>query len=243
MNGAKYQAARELLEASKRDLQVVELAIEEISKGRIPVVPADDVSTEHRIAWLGAVDDLDKRDGINIGALNVASSYGFNNVKTGTIYNQEYGAFVCTDILVAVATAPSATAPLFSNGFMEDEIARVTSGGGLNVGAALMPMLRLTDGSSGRALVEGNNAQLPGGSGTGMGGALESGFDPFSAIGAFRPGLGAVYKNRLFAEFTLPRKATVKVEVVNAGVSVNTPPADIGRVCVSLLGYMVYGAG
>ena len=54
MNGAKYQAARDLLDAAKRDLQVVELAIAEISKGRT-LVPADDVSTEHRVDWLGAL--------------------------------------------------------------------------------------------------------------------------------------------------------------------------------------------
>lgn len=237
-HAAKIEAMRELLSATQRDLQLVDIALADLEKGRIPVLPANDVSTEHRVSWLGAVDDLDGNDGVNIGALDVASSYGFNNVKTGTIRNQEDAAFVVTDIFVAVATGAATTTP-FSFGFQEDEMLQQIAG---TPSVAILPMLRLRDGSSGRSLIEGNNAQINGGSGLGMGGALEAGFVPFSAIGAFRPGLGSVFKNALFSEFTLPRKATVKVEIVNAGVLNDEPSSALGRVCVSLFGYKVYGA-
>lgn len=236
-SAAKIAAMREMLETTRRNIQLVDVALADLSRGRIPVVPAHDVSSEHRAAWLGAVDDLDGEDGISLGRLDLATSYGFNNVKTGTIRNQEDAAFVVTDVLVAVA-AGTADSP-FSSGFQENEYTYLAA---LDIMGAV-PMLRLRDGSSGRSLIEGNNAQINGGSGLGMGGALEAGFVPFSAIGAFRPGLGAVYKNALFSEFTLPRKATVKAEVVNAGVAgeFEVTPALI-RACVTLLGYKVYGA-
>lgn len=241
---AKFNAMRELLAATQRDLQLVDLALAELSNGRVPVSPADDVSTEHRAAWLGAVDVFDGQDGINMGALNAAASYGFNNVKTGVIRNQEDAAFVVTNVLVAVA-AGTAALP-FASGFDEGEnIIGITPvvGGTFPVSAVLLPMLRLTDGSSGRSLIEGSNAQVAGGAGTGMGGGLESGFVPFSAIGSIRQGLGANYKSSLFSEFTLPRKATVKVEVVNAGVLPDVDaPTFLGRACVTLFGYKVYGA-
>lgn len=235
---AKFNAMRELLAATQRDLQLVDLALADLSKGRIPVSPADDVSTEHRATWLGAVDVFDGNDGINMGAFDDAGSYGFNNVKTGVIRNQEDAAFVCTNILVAIARGAATTTP-FSFGFEENENFEQIAG---TPAIALLPMIRLTDGSSGRSLVEGNNAQIAGGAGQGMGGGLESGFIPASALGSFRYGLGANYKDSLFSEFTLPRKATVKVEVVNAGVLNDAPSSALGRVCVTLLGYKVYGA-
>ncbi len=235
----KLEAASELLFATKRNLQLVDEHIALLQQGRSAVELASDVSSEHRAMWLGARDDLDHNNGIQLGAANDAASFGFNNPKTGTIRNQEDAAFVCTDILVAIAGGT--TALPFSTGFREDEYGPTNQPLGGN--CVVNPLLRLTDGNTGRDLIAGTTTGTIIASADGVTQPNvnnDRGAIPFSYISSLRPGLGSNVKNRLFSEFTIPRAGSVKATVYNLGVW-STADSSVVRVCVSLLGYKVYG--
>ncbi len=224
----KISAARELLSSTKRYLQIVDDQIATLQDGRSGVELSDDVSTEHRVAWFGAVDDTDLGDGIVLGPNNQQASHGFGNPKTGTIRVQEDAAFVCTDILLAIAFGQNVTIEgntVFQYLQFSEDV--VNSDKTLEIN----PFLRLTDANTGRNLINGMSE-----------GPLDRGrgIVPFSYLSSFRPGLGPNIKNRLFSEFTIPRAGTVKAEVFDIG-SLGTS-ALIGRVCVTLFGFKVYGA-
>jgi len=218
---AKIEAARELLTATKQSLQLVGEQIAILQQGRVAVAPADDVSTEHRPSFLGALDDSDGSNGILF--TTALAAFGFQNPRTGTIRNQEDAAFVCTQVLVALKSETSG-----SVAFVEDMFINGDGPDSFN------PMLRLTDANTGRTLIAGNagvtGVPVP----DNMYGAV-----PFSYISSFRPGLGSNVKNKLFSEFTIPRSGPVKVEVFNVGLPGSAPSQY--RAFVSLLGYKVYG--
>ncbi len=228
---AKLNAARDLLSATKRNLQLVEEQIGTLQEGRSAVTLASDVSTEHRVAWLGAVDVNDDQPGIDLGNLNFDEfdelgnganaywgSFGFQNAKSGILRNQEDAAFVCTDIFVALQlTSPTV-------GFSNDAI----------LGESVNPYLRLTDGNTGRTLITGMTV-----------GPLDKdrGAVPFSYLSSIRPWLGANVKNKLFSEFTIPRAGIVRAEVFNLGIpGFSTENPLSARAWVSLFGFKVYGA-
>lgn len=223
-------AAIDLLNATKRNLQLVDEHLKALDEdGRVPLVLASDVSSEHRTSWVSAVDDLDQLDGINMGEADLRTNYGFDNPKTGTIRNQEDAVFVCTDILVCAG---------FSNGANESApIDQMFEGFGLAQPTAInftRPeyFLRLTDQNTGRNIMNGMST-----------GPLDRdrAIVPLSYLTSIRPGAGANVKNRLFSEFNIPRGATLKAEVYNLG-DVRFAGSEINRVFVSLLGYKVYGA-
>ncbi len=225
---AKLEAAIELLQTTKRNLQLVDEHIERLQKGKSAIEPAADVSSEHRASWLGAVDDNDQQPGILLGQFSLATSFGFGNPKTGTIRNQEDAAFVCTAILLAVGRTPSDDSEHFEM-FSQNDTAFYSG----SATRSIVPYLRLTDANTGRDLVVGMTEAPK---------DLGRGAVPFSYLSSFRSGLGSNIKNKLFSEFTIPRAGNVKATVFNLGSRVETTPDRFGRVCVSLLGYKVYGA-
>lgn len=210
-------AAKELLETTKRNLQLVDAQIQLLQRERPGLQLAADVSSEHRAAWFGAEDSEDNENGIDLGANATLADFGPQTPHRGIIRVQEDAAFVCTDILVAWREEGADIGqPLFAEK-MEDN--------SNNLG------LRLLDGNTGRSLINGM-----------IEGPLDRdrGIVPFSYLSSIRSGLGANIKNRLFSEFTIPRAGTVRVEVYKLGAvdSVNVT----SRAFVSLLGYKVYGA-
>ncbi len=220
------QAARELLEATKRDLQLVDVCLEKLSAGRRPLELAADVSTEHRIAWVGAVDD-DGYDGIlvqNRGHPSPADPNGFSVPHRGTIRNQEDAAIVVTDIMVAIALMKSTSDPPYSvpQQFREDVV----------ISSDINALIRFTDANTGRNLVNGGTT-----------GPLDRdrGAIPLSYLSSTRSGLGANFKNKLFSEFTIPRASNIRIEIWNLGL-VDEDSENVYRVFVSLLGFKVYGA-
>lgn len=221
---SEIEAARELLLATKRNLQLVDEQIANLQKGRIAVSPADDVSSEHRTMWFGVVDDADGESGVNLGHGGVASNFGFGNPHGGVIRMQEDAAFVCTNILVAVGVGQDAgddtdntVLQIFENESRSD----------------VLPMLRLTDQNTGRNLINGmTHAPLD----------RDRGAIPFSYFSSIRHGLGSNVKNNLFAEFTLPRASVVRVEVFNVADFATIEITQTYRAFVTLLGYKVFGA-
>lgn len=217
----KLEAARSLLAATKRSLQIVDEHLAVLGDGRVGLRTADDVSSEHRTSWLGAVDDLDALNGIKIGLTTDAANFGLHNAKTGTIRNQEDAGFVCTDILVALGANGTEASPFLEFAESVDIIP-----GSNNVNC----LLRLTDGNTGRSLITGmTTAPLD----------RDRGAVPFSYLSSIRHGLGANQKNRLFSEFTIPRAGIVRAEIFNVGIVGGS--ARTLRACVTLLGYKVFG--
>lgn len=214
MSIEKLLAARDLLESTKRNLQLVDDEIAVIKAGRAAVQPAHDVSSEHRTAWFSVVDDLDGEPGIRVQT--TAANVGFGTAWTGTIRVQEDAAFVAQRILVAVASPLSPREGVFI--FSE------------NLAIAGPLMCALKDGNTGRNLTPGIST-----------GPVDQdrGAVPLTVLSSFRNGLGASYKNSMFSEFVVPRAGTIKVTIWNMRVDT---PAQIKRVHVSLLGYKVFGA-
>lgn len=210
---AKFEAAKELLDTTKRNLQLVDTQIQALQGGRVAVERAADVSSEHRVAWFGAVDALDGLPGINLGG-SVVGDFGWESPHRGIIRVQEDAAFVVTNIL-AIRRNESVFGPFFA-----EEIDQNTA----------ILMLRLTDGNTGRSLITGMTEGPK---------DLDRGALSFSSLSSIRSGLGANVKNKLFAEFTLPRASVVHAEVYNVGERVD---ATRRRAFVSLFGYKVYGA-
>ncbi len=219
---AQVAAAQELLLTTKRNLQLVDEHLAMLGDGRVAVETAQDVSTEHRSSWLGVVDDLDSLDGVEIAA---SAPIGFGNEFKGTIRNQEDAAFVCTGILFAVAAQTDDNIPPQPGGDTEMIFFENPDADG-----SLMLMLRLTDANTGRNLINGSSV-----------GPLDRdrGAIPVQYVSSVRGGLGSNVKNKLFAEFTIPRAGNVKVGLFNVAQSV---PSDTHRIFVTLLGYKVYGA-
>lgn len=241
----KLEAAREMLTATKRNLQIVDASLEMLENGRVPVELPDDIQSEHIPAWFGVTDDLDAAPGIQMGAATVLSNYGWGNPKTGMIRVREEMAFVCTSILVALAvtdhenTATVEPSSSDKTRFFEDAAQNVDG-----IGKRINPYLRLTDGNTGRDLITGiTEAVSPVLAGISPANAsLDRGRGaiPFSYLSSIRPGLGSNQKNKLFSEFTIPRGGTIKVEVFNLGF----PFSDSNRwrrAYVTLLGYQVNG--
>lgn len=214
----KVLAARELLATTKRNLQLVDEHITLLQDGRIAIEPAGDVSSEHRIAFFGAVDDTDQQNGVAFGRISDPLTQGFGNPKTGTIRIQEDAAFVCTNIFVASANFVA------GGGFDENE------SGGDN--PFFNPYLRLTDGNTGRVITTGMTVGPT---------DLDRGVIPFTYISSIRAGLGSNVKNKLFSEFTIPRAGTVKVEVFNVAEFRNSLTAS-PRAFITLFGFKVFGA-
>lgn len=219
-------ALRELVAASRRNLQLVEHSIDALQGGRVAVEPASDVASEHKTAWFGVVDDYDGQDGVFLGVIGDATQFGFVPLTQhkGLIRIQEDAAFVVTDVMVALA--------LGERGFpvtAEDTLYNFEEGvDNLNVA----PFLRLTDSNTGRNLITGET----------LGPAdKDRGAVPFSYFSSMRPGLGSNVKNRLFAEFTLPRASAVRVEVFNLA-PFSGGSAQFYRAYVTLFGYKVFGA-
>lgn len=181
-------AARDLLLSAKRNLQLLDDEIAKLQTGRAALQLADDMSTEHRTAWFGAVDDNDGENGINVST--TATAFGFGNPFTGTIRVQEDAAFVVTAILVA----GQRPVDVVGNEFMESML--------------LLPAIfaSLKDGNTGRNLTPGVSVGPV---------SNDRGAVPLSTLSSFRAGLGANYKNSMFSEFTVPRAGTVKVTLWN----------------------------
>lgn len=232
----KIEAARELLLASKRNLQLLDAQIEILQGGRVAIEPANDVSSEHRVAWLGAVDDVDELDGILMGSVSAGSTFGWDNKKTGTIRNREDAAFVCTNIFVLSAHMSQNRESNAARQFFEDPTFEDAG----SSSKPFNPYLRLIDNNTGRSLITG---MTTGTLATGQTSAPinnDLGAIPFSFLTSPRPGLGPNVKNKLFSEFTIPRGATVRAEIYNLGVISDSE--DIDRCYVSLFGYKVFGA-
>lgn len=232
---AKLAAARDLLAATKHNLQVVDAQLAMLRNGRVPLALANDVASEHRAAWLGAVDDNPSNHASqeyeNVGVwfpVDDAASFGLANPRTATIRNQEDAAFVCTDILVA-----SAEVDADDNLFFSESPDLVAAPGSLGFFTFYNPYLRLTDGSSGRNLITGMTV-----------GPLDKdrGAVPFTYFTGARPGIGPHVNSRLFSEFTIPRAGTVKVEIFNLSPKPGATTGGGVRFYVTLLGYKVYGA-
>jgi hypothetical protein len=237
------EAAREMLGATRRALQVTNECIAKLKSGRRAVSPSDDVPSEHKVAWLGAVDEdtrfpLSPRGrplpGVNFGLTTGATTaFGWNNPKRGKIRNQEDAAFVCTDILVAVGLVVTTTGGTPWLQMLEHATDFDTT----------TLFLRLVDGNTGRSLVgEGTvyGSQPPGA--TQAPREFDRGMISFSRFSSVRPGLGPNVKNRLFSEFPIPRAGVVDVEVYNFGGGATPTAQDAQiRAFVALLGYRVYG--
>lgn len=214
----KLLAARDLLVSTRRTLQLVDEEVAKVKEGRLAVETAHDVSSEHRAAWFGAVDDNDHLNGIGIS--NAAT--GFGNPYRGTIRMQEDAAFVCTRIMVAVRTL------VFGREVFIESPQDAPDAPDQNV------LIRLTDGNTGRNLTPGISTGPY---------DRDRGAIPLSFLSSIRFGLGSNFKNSLFSEFTLPRASTVRVEAFNM---VETPALAedrrASRLFLSFYGYKVYGA-
>jgi len=215
----KILAGRELLDTTRRNIQLLDDRIGVLQAGRQAVEAAGDVSSEHRVAFLGAVSEVDQSNGILIGAGGNPLSFGFQNLKTGIIRAQEDAAFVCTNVLVALRRQMNELDGV-PNAFTEAPEDRYFS-----------PWLRLTDVNTGRNLVSGLTT-----------GPLDRdrGAVPAAYFSSFRQGLGSNVKNKLFSEFTVPRAGTVRVTVYNMGVH-SLGILGVMRLYITLLGYKVFG--
>lgn len=234
---SKIEAALSLLATSKRNLQLLDEQIATLQEGRRAVEPADDVSSEHRTSWLGVIDDDDSSNGINlgtIGAPGAAENLGWNNPKTGKIRNQQDAAFVCTNIMLAVRLGDLSPAA--------DNISENANFISFSGDPLVMPMLRLTDGNTGRNLVTGLTTGTLAVGQTSAPVDLDRGAVPFSYLSSIRPGFGADVRNKLFSEFTIPRSGVVSVEVFNLGIELGVTTNSFARVYVTLFGYKVFGA-
>ena len=241
MNDVDVSSLAELLASTKRKIQLVDEHIATIHGGRVAVQTADDVASEHRAAFFGAIDDGDQSPGILIGAENDVASFGFSNPKTGTVRVQEDAAFVCTDVLVAIAHAQKPTPPATP---VWTFIENYFDGSGLS--CINNCFMRLVDKNTGRNLVNGMTQDLivrATNAATIKNGAdLDRGAVSLSYFPSIRPGLGSNVKNKLFSEFTIPRAGAVGVELFNLGAFFDNAPVHIMRVWITLLGYKVYGA-
>lgn len=226
-------AARELLAATKRSLQVVDDQITVLQRGRLPIQPAEDVSSEHRVAWFGAVDSADGLNGIDLGTQNVPSAFGFDNPHRGIIRVEEDAAFVCTNVMVAIAYVTPTDSLKRPIQFMEGEGDENIPSFANTTFSIVNPLLRLTDGNTGRNLINGMT-QTPK--------DLDRGAVPFSYLSSFRRGLGSNVKGKLFSEFTIPRAGTVRAEVFNMGLIQASAGDNVAaRAFVTLFGFKVYG--
>ena len=215
----KLEAARELLATTRRNIQIIDERIGTLQQGRPALALAADVSSEHRTAFLSAVSDVDKSNGIRIGEEGDPASYGFHNPKTGIVRIQEDAAFVCTDILVALSPKPTQIVEAADSGALASNV--------------LNPWLRLTDVNTGRNLVSGFTTGPM---------DLDRGAIPATYLTSARRGLGLNAKNKLFSEFTIPRAGSVRVTVFNMGGDFVIGSQFTMRVFVTLMGYKVLGA-
>ncbi len=226
----KINAAVELLNATKRNIQLLDEHLEKLQSGRSAVVPADDVSSEHRSSFLGVADDLDQGSGIFLGLTSLASNFGWENPHTGTIRNEQDAAFVCTSILCTWGTVGGDDDVLDRTEFefISEAPYRYINNDTQDI--FIYPFLRLVDGSSGKNLITGMTEGPK---------DLDRGAVPFGYISGLRAGLGSNFRNALFSEFTIPRSGIVRAEVFNMG----TPEAgEVAlRALVTLVGYKVYG--
>lgn len=226
-NLEKLLAARDLLASTKRTLQILDDRIDVIKQGRIAIQPAADVSTEHRTAWFGAVDDNDGENGIFIGNAEATPNeqLGFNRPITGTIRVQEDAAFVVTRIMVAgTLTRGDPEGVDRIQTFTEDPYELPET------------LVALKDGNTGRNLTPGLTV-----------GPVDQdrGAVPLTTLSSYRKGLGSNFKNSLFSEFVIPRAGTVKVTLWNMTENL-TAFDDVvwedTRIFVTLFGYKVFGA-
>lgn len=216
-------AARQLLGATKMSLQLVDEHIAQLEREDVPLQLASDISSEHRVWWCGAVDDLDGLDGIAIMKAGVTPTAGWGNPKGGMCRNQADAAFVVTDVMICQQRFQADGSAVLQEGF---------DAGSNGVQDASQIYIRLTDLNTGRALITGSTV-----------GPFDRdrGAVPLSYISSSRAGSGPTFKNSLFSEFTLPRAAVVKVELFNlADINAGFPDSDL-RAFVSLYGYRVLG--
>lgn len=229
----KLLAARDLLVSTRRTLQLVDDEIAKLNDSRVAVETARDVSSEHRVAWFGAVDDNDHQNGIQVFSYAPGvggSPTGFGNPYRGTVRVQEDAAFVCTRVMVAMrASYPLGGVVNYPDGIFIESPQDTGDFPLSNV------LVRLLDGNTGRNLTPGLTT-----------GPLDRdrGAVPLSALSSIRFGLGSNFKNSLFSEFTIPRAGTVRVEAFNMAPQTPdffdaVPPQ---RLYLSLFGYKVYGA-
>lgn len=228
----KLLAARDLLVSTRRTLQLVDDEVAKLKDSRVAVETARDVSSEHRVAWFGAVDDNDHQNGIQVFSYdeNGPSPTGFGNPYRGTVRVQEDAAFVCTRIMVAMRVSYANEGAIrYPNGLF---VEAPQDTGDFPFSDVLV---RLTDGNTGRNLTPGLTT-----------GPLDRdrGAVPLSALSSIRFGLGSNFKNSLFSEFTIPRAGTVRVEAFNMAPQAFPflDPFPPQRLFLSLFGYKVYGA-
>ena len=229
MSVEKLLAARDLLVSTRRTLQLVDEELARVKDGRVAVETASDVSSEHRVAWFGTIDDNDRQNGIQVykGAFlgGPESPTGFGHSPRGTIRIQEDAAFVCTRIMVAMRVGanferyPDGVFSESPQSSEEDSISNV--------------LIRLTDGNTGRNLTPGITT-----------GPLDRdrGAVPLSFLSSFRFGLGSNFKNSIFSEFTIPRAGVVRVEAFNMAPQFFGENSLPERLFLTLYGYKVYGA-
>ena len=229
MSVEKLLAARDLLVSTRRTLQLVDEELARVKDGRVAVETASDVSSEHRVAWFGTIDDNDRQNGIQVykGAFlgGPESPTGFGHSHRGTIRIQEDAAFVCTRIMVAMRVGanferyPDGVFSESPQSSEEDSISNV--------------LIRLTDGNTGRNLTPGITT-----------GPLDRdrGAVPLSFLSSFRFGLGSNFKNSIFSEFTIPRAGVVRVEAFNMAPQFFGENSLPERLFLTLYGYKVYGA-
>lgn len=233
----KLLAARDLLVSTRRTLQLVDDEIAKVKEGRVAVETASDVSSEHRVAWFGAVDDNDHQNGIQVFSYTKGvggSPTGFGNPYRGTIRTQEDAAFVCTRIMAVmkVNVIGGDIESMYPNGVCLESPQSTPDYPFSDI------LVRLVDGNTGRNLTPGITT-----------GPFDRdrGAVPLSFLSSFRFGLGSNFKNSIFSEFTIPRASTVRVEAYNMApqAPLFEPPYDNlipERLFLSLYGYKVYGA-
>lgn len=232
MSVEKLLAARDLLVSTRRTLQLVDEELAKVKDGRVAIETASDVSSEHRVAWFGAVDDNDHKNGIQVfsyvSGIGGASPTGFGNPYRGTIRTQEDAAFVCTRIMAAMKVSVPGNIS-YPDGLFVEEPQSSPEHPYSDI------LVRLVDGNTGRNLTPGVTT-----------GPFDRdrGAVPLSFLSSFRFGLGSNFKNSIFSEFTIPRASTVRVEAYN--MAPQAPPNIrfrwTERLFLSLYGYKVYGA-
>jgi hypothetical protein len=218
----KLLAARDILSATQRTLQLLDENIKNLQQGRRAVTLSASVSSEQRCAFFGAVDDLDKQNGILVAQRTLQ---GFGKTYTGTISVQEDAAFVCTNVLVAGTSRLQLDAEEIVLYPFSEDVFTIVSGGVL---------IALKDGNTGRNLTPGLTTRPL---------DKDRGAVPLSALTSVRAGLGSNNKNSFFSEFTIPRSGTIKVFLWNMSNDI-TPEEELDgpRIFITLLGYKVFGA-